>query len=102
MHHIDLILGLKIPNQETYILSPKVKEEINRQIKELLDKGLIIESMSPCATPTLLTPKKGGKWRMCIDSRALNKITINYLFPIPSIDHMLRCLMSTIIFSKID
>ena len=59
--------------------------------------------MSPCATPTLLSPKKGGKtWRLYMESRAIYKITVKYQYPLPRMDDLLDYLSGAKVFSKID
>jgi hypothetical protein len=97
-HHIDLIPGASLSNKAAYKLTPQENEEVKRQVQDLLDKGLVRESLSPCAVPTVLSPKKDGGWRMCTDSRSINKITIRYRFLLLRMDDLMDCLSGDFFF----
>ena len=101
-HQIDFILGASLPNKPAYRLTPQDNEELMKQVQGSLDKGLVQKSLSPCAVPTVLTPKKDGEWRMYTDSREINNITIRYRFPLPRMDDMMDFLSGETCFSKLN
>lgn len=75
---------------------------MNKKVQELLDRGFIRESISPCGVLVVLTHKKSGEWRMCTDSQAINNITIKYRFILPRMDDIMDYLSDAKYFSKID
>jgi hypothetical protein len=101
-HQIDLIPGARLPNRAAYRTNTEETKEIQRQVQDLLDRGHIRESFSPYVVPVILVSKKDGSWRMCIDCRAINNITIRYCHLIPKLDDMLDELSGSTIFSKVD
>ena len=101
-HQMDFVPGATFPNRTAYRSNPEETKELQRQVEDLMSKGYMRESMSPCVVLVLLVPKKDGTWRMCVDCRAINNITVQYRHPIPRLDDMLDELHGSCIFSKID
>ncbi|KAG9459162.1 hypothetical protein H6P81_003670 [Aristolochia fimbriata] len=77
-------------------------EELRKQLTELLDAEFIQPSKAPCGAPVLFQRKKDGSMRLCIDYRALNKVTIKKKYPIPLIADLFDQLKDARIFSKLD
>ena len=102
VHEIRTEEGAKPPSRPPYRLGPTEQDEMEEQVKDLLAQGFIRPSVSPHGTPILFVPKKDGRWRMCIDYRALNKQTMKDQFPLPSIDSLLERLGQATVFTKLD
>ncbi|GJV14391.1 putative reverse transcriptase domain-containing protein [Tanacetum coccineum] len=77
-------------------------QELSNQLKELQEKGFIRPSSSPWGAPVLFVKKKDGSFRMCIDYRELNKLTVKNRYPLPRIDDLFDQLQGSRYFSKID
>ncbi|GKB00237.1 putative reverse transcriptase domain-containing protein, partial [Tanacetum coccineum] len=99
---IDLIAGDAPIARAPYRLAPFEMKELSEQLKELSDKGFIRPSSSPWGAPVLFVKKKDGSFRMCIDYRELNKLTVKNRYPLPRIDDLFDQLQGSNVYSKID
>nr|GEU50997.1 reverse transcriptase domain-containing protein [Tanacetum cinerariifolium] len=98
---IELILGAVPVAKSPYPLAPSELEELSRQLKELQDKGFIQPSSSPWGAPILFVKKKDGSFRMCIDYKELNKLSLKNRYPLPGINDLFDQLQGSQFFSKI-
>ncbi|GJS76083.1 putative reverse transcriptase domain-containing protein [Tanacetum coccineum] len=99
---IDLVPGATPIAKSPYRLAPSKMQELSGQLQELQDKGFIRPSHSPWGAPVLFVKKKDESFRICIDYRELNKITIKNRYPLPRIDDLFDQLQGACYFSKID
>ncbi|GJR77451.1 putative reverse transcriptase domain-containing protein [Tanacetum coccineum] len=99
---INLIPGAAPVAQASYILAPSEMQELSDQLQELADRGFIRPSTSPWGAPVLFVKKKDGSFRMCIDYRELNKLTVKNRYPLPRIDDLFDQLQGSSVYSKID
>ncbi|GKB88153.1 putative reverse transcriptase domain-containing protein [Tanacetum coccineum] len=100
--HINLIPGAMLVAKSPYCLALSKMEVLSSQLSELQDKGFIRPSTSSWGAPVLFVKKKDGSFRMCIDHRELNKLTIKNRYPLPRIDDLFDQLQESKYFSKID
>ena len=101
-HKIDLVPNAEPPARAPYRMAPPELEELRRQLKELLDAGYIRPSKAPYGAPVLFQKKHDGSLRMCIDYRALNKLTVKNKYPIPLIADFFDQLGGAKWFTKLD
>nr|GEX87105.1 putative reverse transcriptase domain-containing protein [Tanacetum cinerariifolium] len=85
-----------------YRLAPSEMQELSNQLQKLADRGFIYPSTSPWGAPVLFVKKKDGSFRMCIDYRELNKLTVKNRYPLPRIDDLFDQLQGLSAYSKID
>src|SRR3954467_5213615 len=101
-HGIELVDGAEPPHRSIYALSQEELQILKKTLQELLDQGFIRPSKSPYGAPILFVKKKDGSLRMCVDYRALNKLTIKNRYPLPRIDEIFDRVQGAKVFSKID
>ncbi len=87
-HVIEVMPGVAPPAKAPYRMSHEELKELKVQLEELLTKGYIKLSKSSYGAPVLFVHKKDGTLRMCVDYRALNKVTVNNRYPLPHIDDL--------------
>ncbi|KAL0374355.1 UNVERIFIED_CONTAM: Transposon Ty3-G Gag-Pol polyprotein [Sesamum radiatum] len=101
-HRIELLPDAIPKKQQPYRYAYGQKTEIENIVRGMLKSGIIRKSQSSFASPVLLVKKKDGGWRLCVDYRYLNQLTVKHNFPIPVIDELLDELHGAKYFSKID
>ena len=106
-HTIQLEPGVSPINTRPYRLPESQKEEVDRQVKQLLEEGIIAKSESPWNSPLLVVPKKPGpdgkeKWRLVVDFRKLNEKTVGNAYPLPDITEILDQLGQSKYFTCLD
>lgn len=105
-HHINTVDDIPIYSK-TYRYPYIHREEVSRQIREMLENGIIRPSNSPYSAPIWIVPKKDDasgqkKWRLVVDYRKLNEKTVDDRYPIPNIDEILDKLGRSLYFTTLD
>jgi Reverse transcriptase (RNA-dependent DNA polymerase)/gag-polyprotein putative aspartyl protease len=101
-HVAPLTPGSRPPYRRNYRMIEAERDELKKQLAELLEKGLIRPSVSPFGSPVIFVRKPNGELRLCIDYRAVNKLTVRNRYPLPRIDDLLDQLKGAKCFSSMD
>ena len=99
---IELKPGAEPISKTEYRMTAPELCELQMQLKELLDLGLVRPSVSPWGAPVIFVKKKDGSLRLCIDYRDLNRATVKNRYPMPRIDDLFDHMKRAAVFSKID
>ncbi|GJU08761.1 putative reverse transcriptase domain-containing protein, partial [Tanacetum coccineum] len=99
---IDLVPGAALVARAPYRLAPAELQDLSTQLQELSNREFIRPSSSPWGAPVLFVKKKDGSFRMCIDYRELNRLTVKNRYPLPRIDDLFDQLQGSRVYSKID
>ena len=101
-HDIVLKEGVVPARRPPYLLGEEKLGAMKEQVAELAQKQWIRPSASPWGAPILFVKKKGGQWRMCVDFRDLNALTVDDAFPLPRVDVLLHRAGRATCFSSLD
>ena len=101
-HRIELEPGTRPPARAPYRMAPAELAELRKQLDDLLDAGYIQPSKAPYGAPMLFQRKQDGSMRMCVDYRALNKVTVKNKYPVPNVADLFDRLSKTAYFTKLD
>ena len=100
--NINVAPGAQIPASPVHKLAPALVEKLRTMLQELLHNGLIVPTSSPFAAPLLMVKKPDGTYRLCIDYRKLNAVTIKDRYPLPNPSMIFDRLAGCQFFSKLD
>ncbi|KAA0064071.1 uncharacterized protein E6C27_scaffold99G00790 [Cucumis melo var. makuwa] len=101
-HEIELVSGAKLPAKNAYRMAPPELAELRKQLDELLNAGFIRPTKASYRASVLFQKKKDGSLRLCINYRALNKLTVCNKYPLPIITDLFDRLHEAKYFSKLD
>jgi len=101
-HSIPLLPSASPVYIRPYRYPPSLKDEIKRQVNEMLSQGIIQPSFSPFSSPVLLVKKKDGSYRFCVDFHHLNALTVKSKFPVPVFDELMDELANASWFTNLD
>ena len=82
--------------------APAQADEIDRQVQEAVEQGIMSPAVFPYNSPVFLVSKKDGTWRMVVDFRALNQQCVQNTYPIPRVDEVFDRLTGSSIYASLD
>lgn len=100
-HKINTERGTRPIKQAPRRIPLHLSQEVDRQVNEMVDKGVIKTSISPWASPVVLV-RKDGTMRFCVDYRRLNEFTVKDAYPLPKIEEAFDHLSGHAMFSTLD